>query len=132
MVTRAVSIVVADDDQAIANLLCDILGDEGYHVICCSSGQEAIKAIQEHKPAAAILDMQMETCISGFEVVQIMRSDASMRHIPVILYSADSLLLQQMREQLLAHHCEILSKPFYLQDLLSLIERLIPLTEREV
>jgi len=132
MQTEAVSIVVADDDRAIANLLCEILGDEGYHVICCSSGQEAWRALQEHKPAAAILDMQMETRTSGFEVVQLLRSDASMRHIPVILYSADNRLLQQMREQLLAHHCEILAKPFYLQDLLSLIERLIPLTEREV
>src|SRR4051794_17149496 len=132
MQTDAVSIVVADDDRAIANLLCEILGDEGYHVMCCSSGQEAWRSIQEHKPAAAILDMQMETPAAGFEVVQILRSDASMRHIPVILYSADSLLLQQMREQLLAHHCEILAKPFYLQDLLSLIERLIPLTERAV
>ena len=132
MQTEAVSIVVADDDRAIANLLCDILGDEGYHVICCSSGQEACKAIQEHKPAAAILDMQMETGTSGFEVVQILRSDASTRYIPVILYSADSRLLQEMREQLLAHQCEILAKPFYLQDLLRLIERLIPLTEREV
>jgi len=132
MQTEAVSIVVADDDRAIANLLCDILGDEGYHVIRCSSGQEAIKAIQEHKPAAAILDMQMETRTSGFEVVQLLRSDASMRHIPVILYSADNRLLQLMREQLLAHYCEILAKPFYLQDLLRLIERLIPLTEREV
>jgi two-component system response regulator VanR len=131
MATRAVSIVVADDDRAIANLLCDILGDEGYHVICCSSGLEAIKAIQEHKPAAAILDMQMETRTAGFEVVQILRADASMCHIPVILYSADSRLLQQMREQLLAHQCEILAKPFYLQDLLSLIERLIPFRERE-
>jgi hypothetical protein len=37
-----------------------------------------------------------------------------------------------MHEQLLAHHCEILAKPFYLQDLLSLIERLIPITDREV
>jgi two-component system, OmpR family, response regulator VanR len=132
MQTEAVSIVVADDDRAIANLLCDILGDEGYHVICCASGQEAIKAIQEHKPAVAILDMQMETRTAGFEVIQLLRSDASMRHIPVILYSADSRLLQQMREQLLAHLCELLAKPFYLQDLLSLIERLIPLTEREV
>ena len=132
MQTHAVSIVVADDDRAIANVLCEILGEEGYHVICCSSGQEACKAIQEHKPAAAILDMQMETRTSGFEVVRSLRSDASMRHIPVILYSADSRLLQQMREQLLAHQCELLAKPFYLQDLLSLLERLIPLTEREV
>jgi two-component system, OmpR family, response regulator VanR len=131
MQTDAVSIVVADDDQAIANLLCDILGDEGYQVICCSSGQEAWRAIQEHKPAVAILDMQMETRTSGFEVVQMLRSDARTRHIPVILYSADSRLLQQMREQLLALHCEILAKPFYLQDLLCLIERLIPLTQRE-
>src|SRR5215212_1514103 len=81
MQTGAVSIVVADDDRAIANLLCEILGDEGYHVICCSSGQEAWRALQEHKPAAAILDMQMETRTSGFEVVQLLRSDASMRHI---------------------------------------------------
>jgi CheY-like chemotaxis protein len=113
MQTNVVSIVVADDDRAIANLLCDILGDEGYHVICC-------------------LDMQMETRTSGFEVVQILRSDARTRHIPVIIYSADSHLLQQMREQLLVHHCEMLTKPFYLQDLLSLVERLIPLTQREV
>jgi CheY-like chemotaxis protein len=107
-------------------------GDEGYHVVCCFSGKEAYAAIERHKPKLAILDMQMEKQITGLEVLQMMRSCIELRTIPVIIYSADNLILNEMKERLLQHGCMILAKPFRLDMLLDMIERSIVLREREV
>jgi two-component system, OmpR family, response regulator len=50
------SIVIADDDRAIAELLCTIFDEEGYSVECCYSGQAAIEAVQRHQPDLVILE----------------------------------------------------------------------------
>jgi CheY-like chemotaxis protein len=132
MAQERITIVVADDDKASAELLCNILDDEGYQVICCFSGREAFHAIQQHKPDLAILDMQMEKRFSGLEIVQMVRANPELRAIPVIIYSADNRFLHEMNEQLFEQDCTTLAKPFSLNTLLDMIERTIVLHEREV
>jgi CheY-like chemotaxis protein len=132
MTQERITMVVADDDKASAELLCNILDDEGYHVICCFSGREALQAIQQHKPDLAILDMQMEKRFSGLEIVQMVRANPELHAIPVIIYSADNRFLHEMKEQLFEQDCTTLAKPFSLNTLLDMIKRTIVLHEREV
>jgi CheY-like chemotaxis protein len=125
-------IVIADDDKAIAALLYTIFKDEGYHVYACHSGHAAYKAIEQLQPDLAILDMQMEKRASGLEVVQRMRASTSLSGIPVIIYSADSLFLGEVRDRLVAHQCQILEKPFDLYVLIDMVARSIVQKERAV
>jgi CheY-like chemotaxis protein len=125
-------IVIADDDRLIAELLCTVFDDEGYGVFCCYSGSSAYQAIEQHIPDLVLLDMQMEKRWSGLEVVQRMRAHPHLRTIPVIVYSADSLFLGEVRDKLLAYNCQILEKPFNLSLLLDIVARAISLQERDV
>jgi CheY-like chemotaxis protein len=125
-------ILIADDEKAIAALLCTIFEDEGYHVYACHSGKAAYQAIEQLHPDLAILDMQMEKRWSGLEVVQHMRDNTTLSNIPVIIYSANSLFLGEVRERLVAHHCQILEKPFDLDVLLDMVAHTVTHKEREL
>jgi two-component system nitrogen regulation response regulator NtrX len=125
-------IVIADDDRAIAELLCTILEDEGYSIQCCYSGKAALDAIKQRQPNLVILDMQMEWRGSGLEVVQRMRAHPALYDTPVIIYSADSLFLSTIRDQLLAHRCLVLEKPFDIDTLLDMVARAVCIHAQEV
>jgi two-component system, OmpR family, response regulator ResD len=118
-------IVLADDDSAIIEMLSAALSDEGYHTVCCFSGKDAFEAVQKDKPQLVILDMQMEKPDAGLDVVQMMRIDPDTATIPVIICSADAVFLREKQHQLKAHGCETLEKPFNLDELLTLIERML-------
>jgi CheY-like chemotaxis protein len=124
-------ILIADDEKAIAALLCTIFKDEGYHVYACHSGKAAYQAIAQLQPNLVILDMQMEKRWSGLEVVQHMRDTTALSSIPVIIYSADAHSLGEVRNRLAAHQCHILEKPFELNALLDMVARIVSQKERE-
>ena len=118
-------IVVADDSAAIREMLIDVLIEEGYCTISCNSGAKALEHIQREKPDLVILDMQMEHRNAGLSVLEQMRSEASTKHIPVILYSADSSVLTEKEPQIHAYRADVLYKPFGIDDLLFRVERML-------
>ena len=124
-------IVIADDDRPIAELLCTIFEDEGYAVQCCYSGEAALAAVEQCQPDLAILDMQMEKRGSGLEVVQRMRATPALHDTPIIIYSADSVFLREVRAQLLQQRCEVLDKPFDITTLLDLVAQAVCARARE-
>jgi CheY-like chemotaxis protein len=80
-------ILIVDDQRELADMLSNVLIDEGYDVTVCSDGSEAIRCIKDVQPAALILDIMMPET-DGFEVLRQLRSDPSGRRLPVILMSA--------------------------------------------
>ncbi len=84
---REKSVVVADDDPHIADLLADLLENEGYKVRVAYDGEEALAATLEERPDLLLSDVMMP-CRSGLDVVQTLRTRKDLRDIPVILTSA--------------------------------------------
>jgi DNA-binding response OmpR family regulator len=118
-------ILVADDDPALASLLREILADEGYEIICCFSGAQALKLIEQEAPHLAILDLQMEHEMAGLNVIEHLRRSAKLCHVPVILYSAATPRLVALKPQLEALDCATLPKPFNIDHLLGTVEALL-------
>jgi DNA-binding response OmpR family regulator len=81
------TVLVADDDEDILELVAFRLERAGYEVITAGDGRQALAAIQEHLPDLAVLDVMMPG-LSGYEVTQRMRGDDATRDIPVILLTA--------------------------------------------
>lgn len=79
------SILVADDEPFICELLRDLLEPEGAQVRMVSSGAEALKAIGEEEPDLAILDVRMPEP-DGLEILSKVRERDS--DIPVIIITA--------------------------------------------
>lgn len=81
---KRISILVADDDLEIAELLAIHLKKEGYHVITAADGQAAIQVIQTQPIDLAILDIMMPK-LDGYEVTRQIREQF---HLPIIFLSA--------------------------------------------
>jgi len=81
------TILIVEDEQLIVLLLKDILQAEGYRTISASTGEEALQLALRAMPDLIILDIMLPG-IDGFEVVNRLRSNVKMAHVPVIILSA--------------------------------------------
>ena len=105
------TVLVAEDDRDIRELLDILLVDSGYHPLLARNGQEALDLSREHVVHLALLDVAMPGGISGIEVTRRLRAQPATRALPVLLLSA----LAQERDVaagMAAGADEYLIKPF--------------------
>lgn len=116
--SREVRVLVADDDQAIRQLVCTIIQREGLEVDCVEDGAEAIEKLKTHEYAVILLDLMMPR-VDGFGVVEHLKAHPPV-HKPVILiisaYADQSF--QRVDASVVAG---VLRKPFEVADLGSLV-----------
>ncbi|PFP23523.1 DNA-binding response regulator [Bacillus sp. AFS073361] len=81
---KRISILIADDEEEIADLIAIHLEKEGYHCLKVADGQEAIHVIQTQVIDLLILDIMMPK-MDGYEVTRQIRERYNM---PIIFLSA--------------------------------------------
>ncbi len=81
------TILIADDEPDILEIISYNLQNEGYDVITSKNGNEAISLAKVHKPDLIILDVMMPGK-SGFEVCTILRADLSFQDTIIIFLTA--------------------------------------------
>lgn len=69
-------ILIVDDENDIAELISDILEDEGYETVIANDGKTAIKLVKEENFDLVLLDVMMPD-ISGTEVCASIRNETS-------------------------------------------------------
>jgi DNA-binding response OmpR family regulator len=85
---RALTVVVADDDADIRSLIVIAVKKAGLTLLAAlPDGSTALDAMVEHKPDIALLDVSMPG-LSGLEVAQAIRQDASLEHCLIFILSA--------------------------------------------
>lgn len=109
--TSPPTILIADDESAIARTLSLILEAHGYHSIIAHSGQEAVEQARALAPHVFVCDIVMPG-ISGIEAAIQVR--ALCPECRILLMSGNTVsteLLDQARAQ--GHEFEVLAKPFH-------------------
>ncbi len=81
---KDITILIADDEEEIADLIAIHLKKAGYHVMKASDGQETIHIIETQPIDLLILDIMMPK-IDGYEVTRRIREKYNM---PIIFLSA--------------------------------------------
>ena len=81
------TILVADDERAITDLVAFALEMEGYSVIQAFDGPEALKLAETEDPDLILLDIMMPG-IDGREVSRRLKENKTTSHIPILLISA--------------------------------------------
>jgi DNA-binding response OmpR family regulator len=81
------TILVVDDEPFICRSLTFILRKDNYRVIEARNGEEALAAIRTHKPDLVFLDVMMPK-MTGFQVTEQVRADASLSGVKIILLTA--------------------------------------------
>lgn len=66
---RETTIVIADDEASVRELLKRIVGEAGYQVYLAADGREALELVSTYRPSLVLLDIKMPG-MSGIEVLQ--------------------------------------------------------------
>jgi two-component system response regulator MtrA len=78
------SVLVVDDDQALAEMLGIVLRKEGYDVATCGDGGRALAMFRELKPDLVLLDVMLPT-LDGIEVASQLRAESG---VPIVMLTA--------------------------------------------
>lgn len=80
-------ILVVDDNSANRDMLSRRLERQGHRVALAENGREAMEVVQTQSFDLVLLDIMMPE-IDGYTVLQQLKADEALRHIPVIMISA--------------------------------------------
>ncbi len=83
------TILVADDDEDILELVRLGLSGDGYEILLARDGATALATAREQKPALVLLDVAMPE-LDGYEVTSALRNDPATKDTVVILFTARS------------------------------------------
>lgn len=87
------NILVVDDDDAIADLIKDVLGQQGHACALASSGTKALELIGKSRFDLVILDRNMPE-MSGIQVLKAIRADKAHAALKVLICTAAEMMAQ--------------------------------------
>ncbi len=120
-------VLIVDDQEINRDVLGMILEDD-YEIIYACDGREALEQIEAYrdKLSVVLLDLMMPV-IDGFQVLEKVRSDEFLNHIPIIVLTAEKnaeLRALQMGA------ADFITKPFDMHEvILARVGRIIELSE---
>jgi DNA-binding NtrC family response regulator len=119
----AKTILVVDDERALATTLSAILNHAGYRAIAVYGAAEAIEVLLTTKVDLLISDVIMPD-MNGFELAKYTRQNHPQTHILLISGNAATheIVTEASTEQ---YHFELLSKPVPPSQMLTLVECLL-------
>jgi len=83
-------ILVVDDDPRSISLIGALLQPEGYTVITAANGAVGLELMGSAHPGLVILDLGMPV-LDGYGVIERVRADSTLRQVPIILLTGESL-----------------------------------------
>lgn len=108
------TILLAEDDEYLRDLVKDALEDEEYDVTACSNGQEAIELFDKNKFDICLLDIMMPVK-DGFTVAKKIRQQSDV--IPILFISTKALIDDKV-EGYKKGADDYIVKPFNMKELL--------------
>ena len=81
-------VLVVDDDATDRLLLFGLLERVGHHATVTDNGETALDLLRAEPFDLVLLDLSMPD-LDGFAVLDAMRADSQLRHVPVIVISGD-------------------------------------------
>ena len=117
------TILLAEDNKDVALFTRSIFTAEGYHLIYCHNGEEALKMANEHLPDIVITDVLMPR-MNGLELCKAIKQSPLLSHIPVVIISAKSEMKDYI-EGLRYGADAYIRKPFQAEELQVRVENLL-------
>ena len=112
-------ILVVEDDEAIANLICMNLSAEGYRCTCARDGMEGADYVEGRSFDLVLLDIMLPE-VDGYELLEYIKPTGT----PVIFLTAKGSVDDRVR-WLKAGADDYLVKPFQIGELLARVEAVL-------
>jgi len=119
----AEKILIVDDDLESLKLIGLMLQRRGYQIIAAQGGAQALSKAEAEQPDLVILDVMMPD-MDGYEVTRRMRANAKTAHIPIIMFTAKTLVGDKVAG-FQAGADDYLTKPIHPAELASRVEAVL-------
>ena len=120
---RRRTILVADDEPEILDLVRMLLEWEDYTVVETTDGEQCLEQARAIKPDLILSDVRMPN-MTGLEVLEHLQADPDLSSIPVIMLSVVTTL-PQVRTALQNGAIAYLPKPFEMREMARLVNRVL-------
>ena len=122
METKALSVLVIEDDEFLVNAYRTKLTKEGFDVHFAVDGQEAMKTLETIHPNVILLDLMLPNK-DGFTVLEEIKKISSLSKIPVIVASNLSQKADVERCKKLGAHEFVVKSELSLDDIVTKIRK---------
>ena len=120
----AQTILIVDDDRAVADTFERMLKLEGFRVVTAISAESGLELADNVHPSAIILDMRMPIT-SGLQFLRQVRSRPHLVDVPVAIVTGDYFLSDPIQNELKSLGAAVRFKPMWLEDLVALARTLV-------
>ncbi len=86
-INKQQTILLVEDDDNLANVYTTRLEAEGFRIVRVANGEDALQTALQAKPDLILLDVMMPK-VSGFDVLDILRSTPETANVKVIMLTA--------------------------------------------
>ena len=116
-------IYYVEDDTNIRDLTVYALRQAGYEAKGFANAGDFFAACKEHVPELVLLDIMLPE-VDGLEILQVLREDAAMKHVPIMMLTAKGTEYDTVCG-LDAGADDYLAKPFGMMELVSRVNALL-------
>lgn len=117
------TVLVADDEKDIIDLVEYNLTREGFSVLAAYNGLEALEIARKKRPDIVILDWMMPE-MDGLETCRRLRQHPDTENIPIIMLTAKSDTLDKVLGLEMGAD-DYLTKPFHIRELLARVRAIL-------
>lgn len=78
-------ILIVEDDVELQKIYENKLSTDGFEVLHAHVGQQGLNMAKFHKPDLIVLDIMLPGGMNGFEVLEQLKRDKGLKHIPVLV-----------------------------------------------
>jgi len=117
-------VLIVEDEAEILELIGDVLALEGYEVHTLSRIPHGLDPIRRLDPSAIVLDLRMPG-VSGIELLRLLAADRQLRRTPVVICTAADDLTEIHGPEFAVLGCEVVHKPFELEELVGSVRRAV-------
>ena len=112
------TILIVEDEFAIAELLEMVLVDEGYRILRASNGRQGLDCLANASRPDLVISDYMMPILDGASMIQTMRENEAQRDIPYIIMSS---MPEDNVRQRIQGYASFVRKPFQLIKMVELV-----------
>ena len=118
------TVLLVEDDINLREIYGARITAEGYKVVVASDGEEALAIAVREKPSLVVLDIMMPK-ISGFDVLDILRSTPETKNTKVIMLTALSQNIDRQKGEQLGVDRYLVKSQVTLEDVMNAVKELL-------
>jgi CheY-like chemotaxis protein len=94
---RVKRLLVVEDDDTQRQSIIELIGSDDVETVAVASAEEALEALSENICDCVVLDLTLPQ-MSGIELIQHIKTDPRLEHLPIIVYTGRELTAEEHTE----------------------------------